>query len=181
LIHGELQLVRRGRIQSGGPDGGRNEARDRVERGGHGGEMQRIHRKHPARRKRSGGRWDGTMKNSPRLNCNVGARRMGLCVALRGTNGLSAHRSSSLMQILESNENGVAVLAVEGRMDTNTSPEAEKAITRQIEGGAQRILLDLAGLEYMSSAGQRVLPLGVKKTTAAGATLSLSGVRKEVQ
>jgi len=85
------------------------------------------------------------------------------------------------MEIHESNENGVAVLTVVGRMDTNTSPAAEKAITHQIEGGARRILLDLAGLEYMSSAGLRVLLLGVKKARASGATLSLSGVRKEIQ
>lgn len=85
------------------------------------------------------------------------------------------------MQIIESNENGVAALTVVGRMDSNTSSEAEKIISKQIDGGAKRILLDLSGLEYMSSAGLRALLLGVKKSKVAGATLSLSGVREEIK
>lgn len=85
------------------------------------------------------------------------------------------------MQITASNENGVTVLTVVGRMDTNTSPEAEKVISGQIDGGAKRLLLDLAGLEYMSSAGLRALLLGAKKSKATGASLALCGVRPEIK
>lgn len=85
------------------------------------------------------------------------------------------------MQIVETNENGVTVLTVSGRMDTNTAPEAEKVIARQIDGGARHLLLDLEGLEYMSSAGLRALLLGAKKSKATGATLALAGVRPEIK
>ena len=53
------------------------------------------------------------------------------------------------------------VLVVEGRLDTTTAPALEKIISEDIEG-TKELILDMAGLEYISSAGLRVL-LGAQK------------------
>ena len=58
------------------------------------------------------------------------------------------------MNIEKKLENGVLTLAVGGRLDTNTSPELEAEVTTE---GVSEIVFDFAALEYISSAGLRVL------------------------
>ena len=54
-------------------------------------------------------------------------------------------------------QNGNALtLAVEGRLDTTTSPELEKELKASLDG-AETLTLDFAKLDYISSAGLRVL------------------------
>ena len=67
------------------------------------------------------------------------------------------------MNIEKKLENGVLTLAVGGRLDTNTSPELEAEVTTE---GVSEIVFDFAALEYISSAGLRVL-MGAQKTLAA--------------
>lgn len=43
-----------------------------------------------------------------------------------------------------------------GRLDTTTAPQLERELKQNI-GGVERLVLDFAGLEYLSSAGLRVL------------------------
>ena len=54
-----------------------------------------------------------------------------------------------------------AVITVTGRLDTTTAPLLEKAITQDI-GDAKNLTLDLKDVQYISSAGLRVL-LGTQK------------------
>ncbi len=49
------------------------------------------------------------------------------------------------------------VIAVKGRMDTVTAPEFETACAQWIEQGERRLVVDCSELEYISSAGLRVL------------------------
>ena len=53
------------------------------------------------------------------------------------------------------------VIAVVGRLDTTSAPALEKAINEDI-GDAKNLVLDLKGVQYISSAGLRVL-LGAQK------------------
>ena len=53
-------------------------------------------------------------------------------------------------------------IALEGRLDTNTAPELEKELKESL-GGVTDLTLDFAKLEYISSAGLRVL-LSAHKT-----------------
>ena len=48
------------------------------------------------------------------------------------------------------------VIGLVGRLDTNTAPALEKTISEDI-GDAKNLVLDVKGLEYISSAGLRVL------------------------
>ena len=52
-------------------------------------------------------------------------------------------------------------MIVSGRLDTNTAPELEMAL-KNIEPAKQILHLDLSGIEYVSSAGLRVILLAHK-------------------
>ncbi|MFZ2956744.1 MAG: STAS domain-containing protein [Candidatus Ozemobacteraceae bacterium] len=56
-----------------------------------------------------------------------------------------------------------ATLTIEGRVDANTYPELEKYLKNETDSGNYALILDIAGLEFISSAGLRVL-IGCYKT-----------------
>ena len=69
---------------------------------------------------------------------------------------------------INTTKNGTELcLAPEGRLDTVTAPELEQAINENLEGVTE-LTLDFAGLDYISSAGLRVLLSAQKKMNAAG-------------
>jgi anti-anti-sigma factor len=87
------------------------------------------------------------------------------------------------MQISVKTTNEVKVLAFEGRLDTQTSPDAQQQLTQLIEAGSTKILVNLEKLDYISSAGLRVLLVVAKKLKANAGELricSLNAVVKEV-
>ena len=61
------------------------------------------------------------------------------------------------MDIFEVSKNGWMILDLKGRMDAITAPAVRERIMAVIERGERRLLLDCSGLEYVSSAGLRVL------------------------
>ena len=66
------------------------------------------------------------------------------------------------MEIKQKEENGIVSIAIIGRLDADSSPEAEKVVKDALKGQTTRVLFNLASLEYLSSAGLRVL-LGAAK------------------
>lgn len=66
------------------------------------------------------------------------------------------------MKITKHSEGTALEIALEGRLDTNTAPELEKELKESL-GGMTDLTLDFAKLEYISSAGLRVL-LSAHKT-----------------
>ena len=65
------------------------------------------------------------------------------------------------MDIVKKNENGAVQFEITGRLDTSTAPDLEDKLT-QVIPNASGLILDFKGLDYISSAGLRVL-LGAKK------------------
>ena len=65
-----------------------------------------------------------------------------------------------------------------GRLDTITAPSLEKTINNDM-GDAKNLILDLNGLEYISSAGLRVL-LGTQKKMAKIGTMKVVRVSESV-
>ncbi len=61
-----------------------------------------------------------------------------------------------MLNIEKTLENGTAVFALEGRLDTSTAPELEQAL-REVLDGVKNLTLDFRKLDYVSSAGLRVL------------------------
>ena len=64
-------------------------------------------------------------------------------------------------------ENDVLTIALEGRLDTNTSPSLEEEINN-MPSEVKELVLDLKGLEYISSAGLRVILSAQKKMNKIG-------------
>ena len=69
-------------------------------------------------------------------------------------------------------------IEVTGRLDTITAPVLEKTIADNVDG-IQSLVLDFKGLEYISSAGLRVLLAAQKKISVIG-TMKLISVCEEV-
>ena len=66
------------------------------------------------------------------------------------------------MKINKEQTGNVMTLALEGRLDTTTAPELEKELKESLDGVTD-LTFDLEKLEYISSAGLRVL-LSAQKT-----------------
>ena len=60
------------------------------------------------------------------------------------------------MTINVENKDGAVVLALEGRLDTTTAPQLEAELKSDISG-IEKLTFNFADLEYLSSAGLRVL------------------------
>lgn len=61
-------------------------------------------------------------------------------------------------------------VALVGRLDTATSPELEEYLKAQLEG-MQSLVIDLADVQYVSSAGLRVILFAHKEMAKAGGSL----------
>lgn len=70
-------------------------------------------------------------------------------------------------------------LTLTGRLDTTTAPQLEKAL-RENTDGIRGITFDFAGIEYISSAGLRVLLSAQKQMNAVGGTMKLIHVNETV-
>ncbi len=77
------------------------------------------------------------------------------------------------MQIDLVQEGDVAVVVPMGRIDSNTAAELERVCDEQIAAGRRKILLDLAGIDYVSSAGLRVFLVVGKKLQRGGGRVAL--------
>jgi anti-anti-sigma factor len=60
-----------------------------------------------------------------------------------------------------------------GRLDASTGPAQEALILSVIDGGVRKLLLDCADLQYVSSAGLRVVLAVVKRMKAVNGQLAL--------
>ena len=70
------------------------------------------------------------------------------------------------------------IIEIVGRLDTITAPALDKAINEDI-GDTKNLVLDVKGMEYISSAGLRVLLSAQKKMQKIG-SMKLTGVCEEV-
>ena len=61
-----------------------------------------------------------------------------------------------MLNINKKTENGALTVALEGRLDTTSAPQLEGELKDALDG-VTSLVLDLEGLEYISSAGLRVL------------------------
>ncbi len=88
------------------------------------------------------------------------------------------------MDITTRTQNGVTLVVFAGSLDSNTSPKAQQALDGLLAAGARKMVVDCAALDYISSAGLRVL-LGTTKRLGgaggAGGALRLFGLNETVR
>lgn len=85
------------------------------------------------------------------------------------------------MEIREDRGDGVLVVVPLGRIDSNTSGALEKRLLQHLAGGEKRLVVDLLGVEYISSAGLRVLLLAANKLRPLGGQLVLCSMGQSVR
>ena len=71
------------------------------------------------------------------------------------------------------------VLNLEGRLDTLSSPELEKVLREELNDVSD-LTIDMEKLEYISSAGLRVLLLGQKRMRTEG-SMKIKNVNETIQ
>ncbi len=69
-------------------------------------------------------------------------------------------------------------IEISGRLDTNTSPKLEAELKQSING-VKELIFDFSEVEYISSAGLRVL-LAAQKVMNRQGSMKLTGVRPEI-
>ena len=70
------------------------------------------------------------------------------------------------------------IIEIVGRLDTITAPALDKTINEDV-GDTKNLVLDVKGMEYISSAGLRVLLSAQKKMQKIG-SMKVTGVCEEV-
>jgi len=80
------------------------------------------------------------------------------------------------MEIQKRTENGTTVLALVGRLDELATADAEAALLALVNEGELRAVVDMRGVEYVSSSGLRVLLMWAKATRRQGGEAVLFGV-----
>ena len=83
------------------------------------------------------------------------------------------------MEIKKTQSGDAFVLVLTGRADTVTSPKLQEALMETISS-CEKTELDFAEVDYVSSAGLRVLLTGEKAAKAEGKTMTLKNVSAEV-
>lgn len=76
---------------------------------------------------------------------------------------------------------GIAILRPIGRLDSGNSSQLELMLTTAIKEDFKKILFDLTELEYISSAGLRVMLLAGKKLRVIGGKVVLVGMQEVVR
>jgi len=85
------------------------------------------------------------------------------------------------MNLEQERRDDILILRPSGRLDSNSSPELERVVAEQREAGTQRVVFDLSALDYISSAGLRVVLLAGKKLRASKGKLVLVGLSDMVR
>ena len=85
------------------------------------------------------------------------------------------------MTITSIHAGDAVVLRVAGRLDATMSPEFEKTWQECTNSEIRRFVVDLEGVDYISSAGLRAIVLAGKTVRARGGVLRLSGARGTVK
>lgn len=83
------------------------------------------------------------------------------------------------MDIIKTKDGGLFKIELAGRLDTTTAPEFEAVVNNEFDGVTE-VVLDFANLEYVSSAGLRVLLAAQKKMNGVQGKMTVKNVNEEI-
>ena len=83
-----------------------------------------------------------------------------------------------MLNIKKSTHESELTVALEGRLDTTTAPELEKELKESLDGVTE-LVIDMTALDYISSAGLRVL-LSAQKTMNKQGGMTVTGVSETI-
>jgi anti-sigma B factor antagonist len=79
-----------------------------------------------------------------------------------------------------SQQGGVQVMALAGRLDAGSAAQVAEPLEALLASGERQVLLDMGGVDYISSAGLQVLLRAAKLADLGGARLVLCGLKAYV-
>lgn len=84
------------------------------------------------------------------------------------------------IQIKNEKKENALIVHLEGKLDAVSSPILEEALAEDMQSGEKKIALDFSHVDYLSSAGLRVLLSNTKKLKANGGDLRIYGMNEDV-
>jgi anti-sigma B factor antagonist len=84
------------------------------------------------------------------------------------------------VDISSENKDNITVVRLEGNLDTNTSTDAQDYLNNAIDGGASKVVVCFDKVDFVSSAGLRVLLATAKKLGGGGGVLRVCGLNETV-
>ena len=85
------------------------------------------------------------------------------------------------MEITESKAGAALIFSLSGRLDATTSKQLETLVIERVQEGTNRLLFDLSELQYISSAGLRVLAMALKQVSNIDGRMAMCGLREPVK
>jgi anti-anti-sigma factor len=85
------------------------------------------------------------------------------------------------MQIADARVDGIVAVAPAGRIDTSTAPVLEAHLLRLLAAGERRIVVDFSEVDYISSAGLRVMLVLARRVQDANGQLGLCAMGDAVR
>lgn len=85
------------------------------------------------------------------------------------------------MEIIEEKQDAINIFKLNGRLDSNTSQGFEKKIFQAISDGSKHIIIDFKDLDYISSAGLRVILKATKAINREDGKIMLCSMQDYVK
>jgi anti-anti-sigma factor len=85
------------------------------------------------------------------------------------------------MEITVTDAGEVKVVRIEGKLDTQTSPDAQAQLTQLIDQGTTKLVVNFEKLDYISSAGLRILLAAAKQLKGNSGKLRICGLNEVVR
>jgi anti-sigma B factor antagonist len=87
----------------------------------------------------------------------------------------------STLSIETDNAQSVSVVKVKGRVDSESAPELDTALTNLLNDEHNKIILNLQGVDYISSAGLRAMVKAYQTAKKAGGDVYLASISEPIE
>lgn len=85
------------------------------------------------------------------------------------------------MEIIQEKVNDVAIVEIKGRLDVTTASDLEQVFTKLLSENQNKVLVECRELDYISSAGLRVLLNAAKQYNKVSGQIMLAGLSQNVK
>jgi len=85
------------------------------------------------------------------------------------------------MEITEEKRRDILILHVKGKIDASTAERLERGLLQPIEQGNIRLVVDMSGVDYISSIGLRIFLMAAKKLRASGGGIALAALQEPIR
>ena len=87
----------------------------------------------------------------------------------------------STLSIETDNTQNVSLMKVRGRVDSDTAPELDNALSNLLNDNKNKIVLNLQGVDFLSSAGLRAMVKALKGAQKSGGDVRLASVSEPIE